>query len=140
MSDPSINQILARLTEVEKPEAARLGELLGTTLTPVQENPGWTFYKFDLHEGPIPSGELRLSKSGDRVLLILTPAEQPGIYEKDIDMAQWGELSGIDVNPRIPPEGTDAYIYHANGVKLSFQWTHTSRRLRVIALEWGSAA
>lgn len=54
----------------------------------------------------------------------------------DIEHDQWGQLEGMDINPRIPPEGTDAYIYDVRGVKLSFQFLHHSRTLRSIALEW----
>lgn len=137
MSEAAIHQILESLTGLETPEAARFEELLGMSLTPVQENPSWSFFRFDLEDAPFPGGELRLSKSGDRALLILTPAEKPGIFEKDLNLAAWGEPIGIDVNPRIPPEGTDAYIYDVEGVKLSLQWTHATRRLRTVALEWG---
>jgi len=140
MSDRSMHQLLTSLTAVGTPEAAKYAELLGTTLIPVQENLSWSFFRFDLHDGPFPGGELRVSKSGDRALLILTPAEEPGVFEKDLDLAEWGEPIGIDVNPRIPPEGTDAYIYDVQGVKLSFQWTHNSRRLRTVVLEWGNRA
>jgi len=140
MSDQTLYKFLANLTAVGTPEAAKYAELLGTTLIPVQENLSWSFFRFDLHDGLFPGGELRVSKSGGRALLILTPAEEPGVFEKDLDLSEWGEPIGIDVNPRIPPEGTDAYIYDVQGVKLSFQWTHNSRRLRNVVLEWGERA
>ena len=137
MSEPRINQLVARLAGVDSLKPEDFGEALGTTLTPVDENLSWSFYKFDLGQPPFVGGELRVSKSGERALLILTAPEDPPILEKDLDLAQWGELQGIDVNPRIPPEGTDAYIYDIEAVRLSFQWTHSSRRLRTVVLEWG---
>jgi hypothetical protein len=42
-------------------------------------------------------------------------------------------------NPRIPPEGADSEVYEKNGVQVSAQWTHTSRRLRSLVLEWAPA-
>lgn len=136
MSDRSIHQLLSSLAEVGTPEPEKVAELLGTTLALEQENLSWFFYKFDLSGGAFAGGEFRMSKSGGRALLILTPVEKPGLFEKDFDPAAWGEPRSIDVNPRIPPEGTDAYIYDIEGVKLSLQWTHNSRRLRTVALEW----
>jgi hypothetical protein len=44
------------------------------------------------------------------------------------------------MNPRIPPEGTDAYIYEVGGVRVTFQFTHNSRGLCVVAMEWGRPA
>jgi hypothetical protein len=136
MSGQSIHQLLSSLANVGTPEPENLAELLGTTLTLAQENPSWLLYKFELSDGIFAGGELRVGKSGGMALLILTPVEEPGLFEKDLDLAAWGEPRAIDVNPRIPPEGTDAYIYDIEGVKLSLQWTHSSRRLRSVALEW----
>ena len=52
-------------------------------------------------------------------------------------LKQWGQAVNVDINPQIPPEGTDAYTYAVNGARLSFQLTHVTRRLRTVTIEWG---
>ena len=83
-------------------------------------------------------GELRLSTSGDRALLSLLPREGQPLTESDLDLKPWGPATYLDINPQIPPEGTDAYSYTVSGARLSFQFTHVTRRLRTVTIEWGA--
>ncbi len=139
MSGETVNQMVGQLARGTL-DAARLQGLLATTFKQSNENPYWTYYEFELKNGPFARGEFRLSKEGGKALLSLMAREEPALTENDLDLSQWGEVSNIRVSPRIPPEGTDAYSYNVEGVKVSFQFTHTSRRLRSVALEWGAVA
>jgi hypothetical protein len=138
MSDSEINQIVGRLAG-GGPESARLQELLSTTFKQTDENPYWIFHEFELNDSPLPGGEFRRSKEGDKGLLSLRAREEPAIKEADLDLNQLGEVVNIRANPRIPPEGADTYVYNVEGVQVSFQFAHTSRRLLSVTLEWGAA-
>ena len=137
MSDSQVNELVDQLVHGGAPSVARVEEILDTTLAPTQENPKWKMYSFELKNGAFKGGEFRHSKEGQRALLILSPREELGLNQRELDLKPWGEVRNIDINPRIPPEGTDAYVYEVDGARLSFQFTHNSRKLRTVAMEWG---
>jgi hypothetical protein len=138
MSDETINPLVSQLTSGTL-DVARLQAALATTFRQTDENPYWTFYEFDLSDSSFARGEFRQGKEAGRALLSLWAREASPVLEEALNLNQWGEVTNIDINPRIPPEGTDAYSYNVNGVKVSFQFTHASRKLRSVALEWGEA-
>lgn len=138
MTKPSINQLVDGLVQAGSLDVPRIEGVLQAKLSQVKKNDFWTFYEFKLPKGPFDHGEFRLSNDGSKALLGLWPEASKAPSEKELDLTQWGPISGIDVNPHIHPEGTDAYIYDVQGVRVSFQFMHSSRRLRSIALEWGT--
>jgi hypothetical protein len=138
MSSQTVDQLLKQLASGATPTVAGLQQTLGASLKATQENPYWKFYQFELPGGPFKGGEFRLSAAGDRALLSLLPRDEPGLVETDFDLRQWGAARNLDINPQIPPEGTETYIYDVQGTRLSFQFTHVSRRLRSVTLEWGA--
>ena len=137
MSGQQMDELVKTVISAGLPSVAGLEKLLGTQLKPTQENPFWKFYAFELSGGPFQRGELRLSLAGDRALLSLSPRDSAPLTETDLNLRQWGPAVNVDINPQIPPEGTDAYTYRLNGMRLSFQFTHVSRRLRTVTAEWG---
>lgn len=139
MSTQAVDLFVRTIIAAGVPTLAGLEKLLGTAPKPTQENPHWKFYQFDLPGGPFKGGELRLSTAGQRALLSLMPREQSPVVESDLDLKPWGPVRNIDINPQIPPEGTDAYIYDVQGARLAFQFTHVSRRLRTVTVEWGAS-
>jgi hypothetical protein len=138
MSGNRINQLVSEVVRAGL-DPAGLQSLLSATFVKSDENPHWTFYTFELNEGPFAGGEFRQNKAGGRALLSLVAREASPVAERDLDLRRWGPVRSVDLNPRIKPEGADAYIYDIDAVKVSFQFTHTSRRLRGLALEWGAA-
>jgi hypothetical protein len=138
MSGQAINEIVNQLVSVSDLKLASFEKALATSLKKTGDNPMWTFFEFKLKEGPFSGGELRLGASGDTAFLTLEPRGKADVNESDLDLDPWGELQTIDINPRIPPEGADAYIFQVDGVQVAFQLTHETRRLRSVALEWGS--
>lgn len=136
MSTMRIDQIISRLTEAGPLEANRFAELLGTTLRPGEDNPFWRFFRFDVADGPFGGGELRLSREGDRALLILEPRNPSSLGSADVDRTKLGTPAGMLPNPRIPPEGIDTEYFQRAGAQIAVQWTHTSRRLRSVVLKW----
>ena len=137
MSGQQVDELVKTVIGAGTPSVAGLEQQLGTTLKPTQENPHWKFYAFELAGGPFQGGEFRLSLAGDRALLSLSPRDSAPLTEAGFDLRQWGSATNVDINPQIPPEGTDAYTYAVNGTRLSFQFTHRSRRLRTVTVEWG---
>ena len=138
MNSQLVNPLLQQLASGGIPTVAGLAQILGTPLKPAQENPHWKFYSFELPSGPFKGGELRLSTAGERALVSLMGRDEAALLEDDINFKPWGAVRHIDINPAIPPEGTDAYAYDLPGVRLSFQFMHVSRRLRSATLEWGA--
>jgi len=136
MSAQSVNQMVDRLARAASLNAERFAALLGAPVTPSEDNPYWSFYTFKLPDGPFAGGELRVSKAGDAALLSLQPRDPPGLTAADIDRSAWGPRLSLVPNPRIPPEGADTEVYKKDGVKVSTQWWHNSRKLRSLVLEW----
>jgi hypothetical protein len=137
VTSPSVNEIVDRLVGAGFPEVSRIEGTLAVTFRQTDQNPYWTFYQADLSDGPFARADFRLSRDGARALLSLWTDAPKAPGEKDLDLDRWGPIASIDVNPDIRPEGTDAYIFEVQGVRVSFQLTHASRRLRSVALEWG---
>ena len=54
--------------------------------------------------------------------------------EHQLDLSRYGRFVNMEINPRIPPEGTVSYIYDYMGFKLFIEFTNSSRRLRGVAL------
>ena len=140
MSGQQVDELVKTVISAGTPTVAGLEKLLGATLKPTQENPYWKFYAFELTGGPFQGGELRLNLAGDRALLSLSPRDSAPLAETDFDLRQWGPATNVDINPQIPPEGTDGYTYAVNGTRLSYQFTHVSRHLRTTTVEWGRKA
>jgi hypothetical protein len=136
MSTNRVNQIVDRLVEPGPLTAERFATLLGVPLTAGEVNPSWETYTFKLAGGPFAGGELRLNTAADGALLILEPREPPGLGEADVDRATLGARLGARPNPHIPPEGVDTEHFQRGAAKVAVQWTHTSRRLRSLVLNW----
>jgi hypothetical protein len=136
MSGQSLNATVDKLATAAAPSKEGVEAALGTSLQQTKDNPYWTFYEFKLDGDDVTGGEFRKGKDGKSALLILNPVDS--VTEDELALAQRGTVKSIDINPRIPPEGTDTQIYDVNGVRVSFQFTHESRRLRGLALEWAA--
>jgi hypothetical protein len=136
MSDTAVNALIDRLVKVEALEVGKFAELLGADIQQDDANPFWTFYTFQLADGPFGEGELRLNVAGDGALLVLDSREHPGLGEDDLNREALGPLQAVEPNPHIPPEGLDTESFEMNGVKVSVQWTHTTRKLTSVILEW----
>lgn len=137
MSGQAVNQLVKQLVNLEALELSGFKGILATELRETEQNPYSTFYEFELGEGPFEGGELRLAKDGEWAFVSLRPPENSDLAEADLDLAPWGEISYLNINPDIPPEGTVAVKYEVEQVLVSFQMMYESRRLRSVALEWG---
>lgn len=138
-ADPSAEAVAALLKELLGVAALDLPTFeraLGGRGRLASANPHWQFYDIDVEDGPFVKADLRLARAERRALLSLTPRGELG--ESDVASGEWGELRGLSPNPSIPPEGADTFTYEVRGVALSFQLTHTSRRVRTVTLEWGA--
>ena len=139
MAGDTAAQVVARLAQPGPLDAERFASRLGTTLRRSDENPDWALYKFELPGGPFAGGVLRLSHAGDAALLSLSPRDPPGLTQAELDSTAWGPRRDAAPRPRISPEGADRLTYQLGGVTVSALWTHTSRRLLNLALEWPAA-
>lgn len=138
MSEQAVNDIVSELARTKPQDPAQLEAVLGAKLQPSDQNEHWSFYEIELREGPFARGDYRINNAGDRALLSLTPRDPQLLTETGLDLTPWGELKNININPRIPPEGTDTFIFEIEGVQLAFQFTHHTRNLRTLSLRWES--
>lgn len=136
MSAESIIKLVEKLSQISAPKVADFAELLGVEPERSRENPSWNMYQAKLAETGLERADLRLAKSDGRAHLSLWPQDSAQISEQDLGLSRWGQPVSIDINPRIPPEGTVAFVYDLNHTRVAVQMTHTSRQLRSIALEW----
>lgn len=137
MTNLSIYQLVEALVQPGSLDVSRIEGVLQAKFSQVKKNDYWTFYEFRLSKGPFDHGDFRISNDGSKALLGLWPDPAKALAERELDLTHWGPISGIDVNPHIQPEGTDAYIFDVRGVRVSFQLLHRSRQLRSVVLEWG---
>jgi hypothetical protein len=138
MSENSVRAVIDQLLALDQPMVDALEELFSADLSVTDENPYWNIYEFEITEGPFASGDLRLSEQDDRAHLSLWPREGLDLTEDDLELTGWGQVVDIDVNPEIPPEGVDGLVYEVNGVQLAIQFTHNSRVLHSVALDWAN--
>lgn len=138
MSKQSINKLVDGMAHLDHPEIGGVEKALATKFRQTDQSDEWTFYEAEIADGPFPRAEFRVRSDSAKALLGLWPDATNPPAEKDVDLNRWGPIHGIDVNPRIQPEGTDAYIFDVDGVRVSFQFHHHSRTLRSIAIEWGA--
>ena len=140
MSAEAVHTLVTALLGLKPPTLETLQAALGAALRQTGQNNHWTMYEFTLPGGPFGGGEARLGRDGARALVSLHPREGAPLTEAGLDLKAYGPVASIDINPQIPPEGTDAYVFRQPGVKLAFQLTHQSRRLRTLVVEWAPAA
>lgn len=132
----SLSTYVEDLTKVTDPDLEAFAEALGEQPSPTRENPKWAMYELDLDHPQLERADLRLAKTGTGALLSLWAINKNPPTEKDLELGKWGQPISIDINPRIPPEGTVAFVYLVNDVRVAVQMTHTTRKLRSISLEW----
>jgi hypothetical protein len=138
MNGEDVTTLVNTLAQGGLPDAAPLATSLGTTFKAGGANPYWTTYDFTLTNSPFARGGFRLSKDGQKALLNLENGSDSKLVADDLDLTAWGPVVGISPNPRIPPEGADAYIYKVGSVRVSVQYTHQTRKLLGVSLEWGT--
>jgi hypothetical protein len=138
MSGEDVVNLLNTLAQIARPDPAELAKLFGTTFKTGPANPYWSTFEFTLTNGPFVRGDFRLSKDGQQAALNLETNLDSTLPVDDLDLAAWGPVVGLSPNPRIPPEGADAYIYKVNGVKVFVHRTHDSQKLHSVGLGWGA--
>lgn len=136
MSAEAIIELIEKLSQISDPQLTDFAQLLGAEPVPSRENPSWNMYQAKLDDSGLERADLRLAKTGGQAHLSLWPSDSAQILQQDLGLDRWGQPVSIDINPRIPPEGTVAFVYDLNHTRVAFQMTHTSRQLRSIALEW----
>lgn len=137
MSGQAVNELVTELVRTPPGKPGQLEAALAARFQLTEENERWSFYQIEFPEGPFVRGDYRVSRVGERALLSLTPRDPKSLRESELDLTPWGEVQNIDVNPRIPPEGTDTLVFEVEGVRIGFQFTHHSRRLRTLSVRWG---
>lgn len=138
MDSRDIEALSNELVQLAVPSLPAIERIVGVTFAKVKEN---QYYEFYVGIGPDPQLadlDLRIKKDGSgKALLVLNIAEEAQLVEDALALDRFGIEPRLDVNAEIPPEGTVALTYSLDSAEIRFQFTATSRTLRLIAIEWG---
>ena len=116
--------------------AQAVSSVLALTFKTERENPYWRFYE----TGPAgPSGQfenvvLKLRRDNTAWSLVWNYVGSHAPRENELELRRYGPIVSVDVNPDIPPEGTQTYSFNHRGCKISFQFRAESRLLRLVVL------
>jgi hypothetical protein len=136
----AIRAIVDAVIGLAQVEPQEIGRVLGLTLQPRNPSPPMEYFEAVLRSGPFESVDFRLNRETGLAFLVLTPAEGTKITEASIDLTPYGAVVDIDINPQIPPEGTQAFAQDAGALRMRtrihWQFTMESRLLRLVSFEW----
>lgn len=136
-TDQEVGTLVKGLGGLPEPAPKEVERLLAAKLPLKDENNFYTIFGTDLTTPPFSQAELRLNKADPtQGLLVLTAAPASSPQEAELNLAQYGPVASVKVNPRIPPEGTVSKVIMLGDVKVSFQLTAKSKQLRLVSLEW----
>ena len=113
------------------PSRTEVEAWLGANLALDSDTGPWLFYRSSVVRPPFLKTDARFARKGDRALVVVETADP--VFEKDLDLDRIGPRQKLDINPRIPPEGTLAYTYRLGDQVVSLMFTAKSRRLLSIA-------
>ena len=141
MTDPYVSAIrtidaIAALSDLSKPA---LEQVLGVTLTHLSTvAAALLYYEAALPSGPFSRVELRRSNITQPNFALVLLDTRPGVQVlltafRDAGRIKLDMLS--DVNPNVPPEGTETYSAKANGQTLSYELTVKSHQLRGVSIK-----
>lgn len=131
-----ITDLVLALSRIDPPNEPAITRALGSPLQLVEEYPSFIQYRAVLQDGPFREAEVRIHIDEARGLVSLLPREDAVIHEDDIDLGVLGDMVEMDVNPRIPPEGTVVYSYRPGPAAVHFQFTASSKTLYSVSVVW----
>jgi hypothetical protein len=133
--DRRIRDLLDARPKGKAPDLDAVEKWLGAPLALDRDGP-WRIYKGPIARAPFVKADARFPKAGGKAFVVLETGGEP-VFEKDLGLVALGMPANIDQNPRIPPEGTIAYLYRLDGQKVWFTFGHGSHRLLSISVAWG---
>jgi hypothetical protein len=108
---------------------AEVGKALGIRLLKERENPYWEFYEAGAGSG-FERVYFNLSKQGPNWLLAWDYPLSHQPLESELDLSRYGAVKNIEVNPRIPPEGTLTHEFLYAALKVKVVFSAAKHRLR----------
>lgn len=128
-----VHDHICQILALPKVSVGDISRVLGVTFRKDRENPHWEFYESD-RTGPFEEVLLNLAKPGPGWHVFVHYLEPWAPCENELDLDRYGIVKDIELNPRIPPEGTRTISYDYQGVYISFQFTTITKRLRAISI------
>jgi hypothetical protein len=127
-------QTIDWLVSLGKPTPKDVSAALGVPLLKGDTSPYW-----DAYEGG-PAGAflnvcLKIGRADGTWLLFLQYEPSRAPQRDALDLRPYGPVVDVEVNPRIPPEGTQSFKFEYRGVSVFFEFTAVTQRLRSISLE-----
>lgn len=132
----TVRDLIDAVVRVSPVEPQEIERALGISLARTGGLPPVEWYEGALEGVLYAKVDFRRNLETGMRLLVLSPCEECLIHEDDLDVARYGPIATIDMNPNIPPEGTQAFLKDVRGVRVSWQFTMRSRTLRCLTFEW----
>src|SRR5512140_524481 len=131
-----LDALLDTLCAVEKPMPDVVRTALKVDLVQTSAGASFDEYEGKLPKGPIEKAELRFVKARETGLLILRCRPTEPVLEWDLKIEKRGAVTGPQVNPDIPPEGTAA-VSCALSKTRTVTFTHTMKARRLLHVTFG---
>jgi hypothetical protein len=119
-----------------RPERDQVATAFGVILTRCGRNPLWEEYtggpamgfsSIEFSLGPLGCWSFRARCRPD-----------PGPCRKDLELARYGAVVGMNITPEIPPAGRVGYVHGYRGFPVSFQFEVKTDRLTLVAIHYVS--
>jgi hypothetical protein len=128
-----VHKSIDRIVSLATPTPAGVSAVLGISLSSGESSPYWDAFTSG-PTGELLAVSLKIGRDGSWLLFFhYDPIFAP---QKDaLDLSKYGPVVEVDVNPRIPPEGTESFKYNYCGSSLFFEFTTKTHRLRSVSIE-----
>jgi hypothetical protein len=133
---PTVDEIVDRVLATIRVEPGELGKALGIRFVKRDGGlPPMEYFDGQMMEGPFTTANLRLDRRDGSAFLVLGESREP-IMEASVAHRRFEPRALTDINPRVPPEGTEAPTYDVGGIRIAFEFTMFSRNLLLVSFDW----
>jgi hypothetical protein len=128
-----LHQSIDRIVPLATPTPGGVSTVLDVALSKGESSPYWDAFTSG-PAGELLAASLKIGRDGSWLLFLhYDPTSAP--QKNALDLSRYGPAVEVDVNPRIPPEGTESFKYNYCGASLFFEFTTKTHRLRSVSIE-----
>jgi hypothetical protein len=128
-----LHRSIDRIVSLATPTPGGVSAVLGISLSKSESSPYWDAFTSG-PTGELQAASLKIGRDGSWLLFL--HYDSTSAPQKDaLDPSKYGPVVEVDVNPRIPPEGTESFKYNYCGASLFFEFTAKTHRLRSVSIE-----
>lgn len=128
----SVAETVENIVAIAPPTQAAVSAALNISLVEKARSPYWVEYGGGPSEDLL-TVRLTIGRTNANWLLFIQYDPLKAPLQASVDLHPYGPVTNIDVNPRIPPEGTQSYCYRYHNLDVAFEFTAQTRRLRSLS-------